>query len=119
MGGIRKNASESLRSSNAGWSRSFGVFYLNQAMPFGGVKASGHGRFGGEEGLRSLCSTKSVIHDRFFSMIQTPIPRPMDFPLPPPEVSWAFLQGLVWLVYGTVSQRLVGVVDLFMAVMKV
>lgn len=23
-----------------------GVFYLNQAMPFGGVKASGHGRFG-------------------------------------------------------------------------
>jgi hypothetical protein len=26
--------------------RSFAVFYLNQAMPFGGVKASGHGRFG-------------------------------------------------------------------------
>jgi hypothetical protein len=25
---------------------SFGVFYLNQSMPFGGVKASGHGRFG-------------------------------------------------------------------------
>ena len=23
-----------------------GVFYLNQAAPFGGVKASGHGRFG-------------------------------------------------------------------------
>jgi acyl-CoA reductase-like NAD-dependent aldehyde dehydrogenase len=28
-----------------------GVFYLNQAMPFGGVKASGHGRFGTSLGL--------------------------------------------------------------------
>lgn len=71
-----------------------GVFYLNQAMPFGGVKASGHGRFGkfhpslgtrislvsltstgGEEGLRSLCAPKSVIHDRLFSLIRTPIPK--------------------------------------------
>jgi len=67
-----------------------GVFYLNQAMPFGGVKASGHGRFGtpqhiiprthtnvtgGEEGLRSLCTPKSIIHDRLFSLIRTPIPK--------------------------------------------
>lgn len=62
-------------------------------MPFGGVKASGHGRFGelppssvrisvgaddgvgGEEGLRSLCTPKSVIHDRLFSLIRTPIPK--------------------------------------------
>ena len=74
-----------------------GVFYLNQASPFGGVKASGHGRFGesskgakqpnipsdagfatgGEEGLRSLCSPKTVIEDRFFSWIRTTIPRPV------------------------------------------
>jgi hypothetical protein len=69
-----------------------GVFYLNQALPFGGVKASGHGRFGqsqshlmtleprltlkgGEEGLRSLCTPKSVIRDRLFSLIRTPIPK--------------------------------------------
>ena len=59
-------------------------------MPFGGVKASGHGRFGtprliitqkltnqpgGEEGLRSLCTAKSIIHDRLFSLIRTPIPK--------------------------------------------
>jgi hypothetical protein len=59
-------------------------------MPFGGVKASGHGRFGtpqliviwidtdhpgGEEGLRSLCTPKSIIHDRLFSLIRTPIPK--------------------------------------------
>ncbi|WVR07963.1 hypothetical protein IAU60_005006 [Kwoniella sp. DSM 27419] len=78
---------------------SFGVFYLNQAMPFGGVKASGHGRFGGEEGLRSLCSVKSVSEDRFFSTIRTSIPRPVDFPLPEGRKPWNFLVGLVNLAY--------------------
>lgn len=78
---------------NVGSDGTKGVFYLNQACPFGGVKASGHGRFGeaaiplgwsrltpvigGEEGLRSLCSTKTVIRDRFFSYIRTTIPRPV------------------------------------------
>jgi hypothetical protein len=59
-----------------------GVFYLNQAMPFGGVKSSGHGRFGGEEGLRALCAVKAITEDRFFSWIRTPIPKPVgEFPL--------------------------------------
>jgi hypothetical protein len=74
---------------------SFGVFYLNQSMPFGGVKASGHGRFGeplqaihvkgidvplmtgGPEGLRGLCSIKAVTEDRFFKWIRTSIPVPV------------------------------------------
>jgi hypothetical protein len=77
---------------------SFGVFYLNQSMPFGGVKASGHGRFGefwcfdsdgsvpradditrtgGPEGLRGLCSIKSITEDRFFKWIRTSIPAPV------------------------------------------
>lgn len=30
---------------------------------------------GGEEGLRSLCTPKSIIHDRLFSLIRTPIPK--------------------------------------------
>ncbi|RXK39718.1 meiotic Sister-Chromatid recombination aldehyde dehydrogenase [Tremella mesenterica] len=77
----------------------FAVFYVNQAMPFGGVKASGHGRFGGEEGLRSLCYTKSVVEDRLFSWIRTPIPRPVDYPLPPIEISWGFLHGLMEMIY--------------------
>ncbi|WWC92704.1 uncharacterized protein L201_007663 [Kwoniella dendrophila CBS 6074] len=68
-------------------------------MPFGGVKASGHGRFGGEEGLRSLCSVKSITEDRFFSYIRTSIPPPVDFPLPNPQKAWGFLQGLVNLAY--------------------
>ncbi|GHJ86665.1 hypothetical protein NliqN6_3067 [Naganishia liquefaciens] len=78
----------------------FGVFYLNQSMPFGGVKASGHGRFGGPEGLRSLCSVKSVTEDRFFKWIRTSIPPPVDYPLPARATTWGFQTGLVRLAYG-------------------
>lgn len=46
-------------------------------MPFGGVKASGHGRFAGPEGVRGLCAPKAVIEDRWFRVIQTSIPRPV------------------------------------------
>ena len=65
-------------------------------MPFGGVNASGFGRFGklgneincfswdtyllligGPEGLKSLCSIKAVSEDRFFKLIQTGIPGPL------------------------------------------
>jgi acyl-CoA reductase-like NAD-dependent aldehyde dehydrogenase len=60
-----------------------GVFYLNQAMPFGGCKASGYGRFGGPEGLRGLCNLKSVIVDRFHGRLQTGIPPAVGaFPSP-------------------------------------
>lgn len=88
-------------------------------MPFGGVKASGHGRFGGEEGLRSLTQPKAITEDRFFSWIRTPIPRAvgkcyipwhaaelvrvqadaLDFPLPAGETSWNFLTGLVGVAF--------------------
>ncbi|KAJ9097269.1 hypothetical protein QFC21_004938 [Naganishia friedmannii] len=78
----------------------FGVFYLNQSMPFGGVKASGHGRFGGPEGLRGLCSIKAITEDRFFKWIRTSIPSPVDYPLPVRKTSWGFLKGLVGLAYG-------------------
>jgi acyl-CoA reductase-like NAD-dependent aldehyde dehydrogenase len=33
----------------------FGSYYAT-SLPFGGLKGSGYGRFGGEEGLRSLCN---------------------------------------------------------------
>lgn len=96
----------------------FGVFYLNQAMPFGGVKASGHGRFGGEEGLRSLCSIKAITEDRFFSWIRTTIPRPVDFPLSEDGTAWQFLKGLVDLAYAPgIPGRVTGLVNLVKASM--
>jgi len=87
---------------------------------------------GGEEGLRSLCTPKSIIHDRLFSLIRTPIPKVVgtctsppaeqrrrslyaDFPLPDPSVSWGFLHGLVWTAYGGVSQKVAGVFELIKA----
>jgi hypothetical protein len=78
-------------------------------MPFGGVNASGFGRFGmpdiaydypflsltrmlsgGPEGLRSLCSIKAVSEDRFFKLIQTGIPGPLGMwrqSVPPGEIA--------------------------------
>ncbi|KAL8728692.1 MAG: hypothetical protein Q9181_005265, partial [Wetmoreana brouardii] len=35
----------------------FGAYYAT-GLPFGGTKGSGYGRFGGEEGLRSICNLK-------------------------------------------------------------
>ncbi len=90
---------------------SFGVFYLNQDMPFGGVKASGYGRFAGPEGLRGLCYPKAVIEDRFFSLIRTSIPAPVDFPLPPGDKPWTFLKGLVFFAYGRGTASFKGLLD--------
>ncbi|PPR05997.1 hypothetical protein CVT26_005719 [Gymnopilus dilepis] len=78
----------------------FGVFYINQDLPFGGTKASGYGRFGGPEGLRSLTNPKAVIYDRWPSVIQTTIPRVLDYPLRSLRSSWEFTSGLVRFLYG-------------------
>lgn len=78
----------------------FAVSYLNQSLPFGGVKASGFGRFAGPEGLRALCSTQVVIQDRFFSWIRTSIPPPVDYPLKDSWRAYEFVAGLHWLAFG-------------------
>lgn len=74
----------------------FGVFYLNQDLPFGGTKASGYGRFGGPEGLRSLTLTKAIMVDRWPQLIQTSIPRVLDYPLRSLIQSWyGYFQFLI------------------------
>lgn len=55
--------------------------YLNQALPFGGVKHSGYGRFAGPEGLRGMTRPKAVTEDRLFGIVQTSIPAAVDYPL--------------------------------------
>ncbi|KZP32530.1 ALDH-like protein [Athelia psychrophila] len=77
----------------------FGVFYLNQDLPFGGVKCSGYGRFGGPEGLRSLTLTKVIMVDRWPQIIQTSIPAVLDYPIRSMVQSWDFVSGLVDFLY--------------------
>ncbi|RLT94841.1 MAG: aldehyde dehydrogenase family protein [Ketobacter sp.] len=43
----------------------FGLCYLNQDLPFGGVKYSGFGRMNGRDGLRAYTNQKAVLADRF------------------------------------------------------
>lgn len=42
----------------------FGLCYLNQDLPFGGVKYSGFGRMNGRDGLRAYTNQKAVLVDR-------------------------------------------------------
>jgi acyl-CoA reductase-like NAD-dependent aldehyde dehydrogenase len=43
----------------------FGLCYVNQNLPFGGVKYSGFGCMNGREGLRAYTHQKAVLADRF------------------------------------------------------
>ncbi|CAH2355383.1 putative aldehyde dehydrogenase-like protein [[Candida] railenensis] len=74
----------------------FATFYVAQ-LPFGGVKKSGYGKFGGEEGLTGLCVAKSVVMDkpllRLFG-VATSIPPPIDYPIKDGKKAWAFVSAL-------------------------
>ncbi|KAG7749012.1 hypothetical protein KL911_002033 [Ogataea haglerorum] len=70
----------------------FATFYVCQ-LPFGGVKGSGYGKFGGEEGLRGLCNEKSVCYDRT-SLISTSIPSVVDYPIANGKKAWKFVAAL-------------------------
>ncbi|KAK7202935.1 Aldedh-domain-containing protein [Myxozyma melibiosi] len=70
----------------------FATFYVCQ-LPFGGVKGSGYGKFGGEEGLRALCLAKSVCRDKY-PLISTSIPGIVDYPLMQMDSAWAFVRAM-------------------------
>ncbi|KAG0352809.1 Meiotic Sister-Chromatid recombination aldehyde dehydrogenase, partial [Gamsiella multidivaricata] len=59
----------------------FGVNYLCQSLPFGGVGKSGYGRFGGPEGLRAVCHQRSITVDRWPMLIQTFLPPVLQYPM--------------------------------------
>ena len=82
----------------------FGAYYA-VGLPFGGRGGSGYGRFGGQEGLRSICNLKSVCRDRGVAQwvgVGTRIPGVLDF-LKGREVEGrrkvAFLRGMMELGY--------------------
>jgi len=89
----------------------FGVNYLVQSLPFGGVGESGFGRFAGPEGLRACCLERSVVVDRIPG-VRTSIPRPLDYPTDT-ERGMRFGTGLIKLFYGdSVWTKVKGIVDL-------
>ena len=85
----------------------FAVYYA-VSLPFGGVKGSGYGRFGGEEGLRSICNTKAVCRDRLPGLIRTTIPSALDYPIERARGAWEVCKGVVELGYGNDLLRRAG-----------
>jgi phenylacetaldehyde dehydrogenase len=72
----------------------FGLNYLVQDLPFGGVGDSGFGRFSGPEGLRALTLERAVVTDLSSAFsVPTPVPRPLCYPTAPEAA--AFTDGLI------------------------
>lgn len=75
-----------------------GCTYMSQSLPFGGLKKSGYDRFAGPEGLRGLCSIRSVCED-LIPFIRNSIPSPMQYPST--GIGPNFAQGLINFFYST------------------
>lgn len=71
----------------------YGLAYMMQAAPFGGVRNSGFGRINGREGLRACCNEKTVVTDRL------PLHQGMSFYPIKPE-TFPLFQNIVSLLYG-------------------
>jgi len=55
---------------------------------------------GGPEGLRSLTNPKAIIYDRWPALVQTSIPKVLDYPIRSLSSSWEFVSGLTFFLYG-------------------
>ncbi|EXJ94933.1 hypothetical protein A1O1_00051 [Capronia coronata CBS 617.96] len=97
----------------------FGAFYAC-SMPFGGVKGSGYGRFGGEEGLRALSNIKSVCADASWAMllgVSTAIPPKLQYPVS--RDGWEICKGVVGTGYALGWREWVGnVAGLVLALLR-
>ena len=85
----------------------FAVYYA-VSLPFGGVNGSGYGRFGGKEGLRSICNMKAVCKDRFPFLLSTSIPSALDYRTGGARKAWKVCTGVVELGYGIGWWRRIG-----------
>lgn len=92
-----------------------GCTYMNQSLPFGGQKKSGFDRFAGPEGLRGMCSIRSVCEDRF-PAIRNAIPPPLQYPSKGSGPQFA--KGLILMFYGSsIFTKIQGVINILKAVM--
>ncbi|KAL2914420.1 Meiotic Sister-Chromatid recombination aldehyde dehydrogenase [Polyrhizophydium stewartii] len=88
------------RRLNVGFSNvnDFGVSYLCQGLPFGGVGISGVDRFSGVEGLRGNCNPRAMTTDKYNLLgIRTNLPGVLRYPIAP--VGPRFQATLVELLY--------------------
>ncbi|NVB42819.1 aldehyde dehydrogenase family protein [Pseudenhygromyxa sp. WMMC2535] len=75
----------------------YGVAYMMQSLPFGGVGISGFGRINGREGLRACCYEKTLVEDRVplgQSVSFHPV-RPHSYDLVESAVRVIYTRGLV------------------------
>lgn len=75
----------------------FGINYLCQSLPFGGVKISGFDRFAGREGLRGNCVVRASTTDRIPG-VKTEIPAILQYPIRP--AAFTFMENLANVIYG-------------------
>merc|ERR1719231_1518689 len=75
----------------------FGVNYLCQSLPFGGVNISGFDRFAGIEGLRGCCLARAITSDKVTG-VRTDIPPPLQYPVT--ASGFQFVEGLIGMFYG-------------------
>jgi acyl-CoA reductase-like NAD-dependent aldehyde dehydrogenase len=71
----------------------YGIGYMIQAAPFGGLRTSGFGRINGREGLRACCNVKTVVTDR------VPLHQATVF-YPIRLSTFGLLDGAISLLYG-------------------
>ncbi|TPX44192.1 hypothetical protein SeLEV6574_g04650 [Synchytrium endobioticum] len=77
----------------------FGINYLCQSLPFGGIGVSGIDRFAGVEGLRGNCHVRAMTSDYYWFLgIRTGIPPLLQYPLS--KTSDQFQKALVEFLYG-------------------
>ena len=103
----RRRAERIAKGISAGMTviNDYGIAYMVQSAPFGGVRISGFGRINGREGLRSCCHVKTVVTDKL------PLHLPMSlYPIRP--ATFPMLDGAVRLFYGSgVAEKAKGAVQ--------
>ena len=95
----------------------FGVNYMVQDLPFGGVRLSGYGRFGGPEGLKECCAMKSTTSNTY-SWLTTSLVLPPLLDYPVQHASSTFTEGLAKFYYGIdISENINGIVKMLSCLM--